>query len=530
MFIKTTKFYTLLLGIGAVSFLQAQYSPVPGPDFSDKRLNERKPAMAAHIAEVLQGPNVIISNGKLTKGSIDQVRSFTYGRRANLEMDKGVGFFTGLVNNILSISNIFEHSDGLEGEDPDEDLITIEPLARNDTSAYEFDVYIADPAKNQLNIAYQFGSEEYPRFVGSKYNDAFAFFISGPGIGNGTTDKINMAKFLNTEVNPPVEVETSVNTINSGIYGWGQGEEYPIERRIDGRQKNYYINNGHTEETQPFPRLGGEQYIELNEVVNNNAKIGVQFNGMTKKIHYSLKGLQAGQTYKLKIVIADAGEGDTSLDSGVFVENINATINLKANDDTYEMTAGSTTANSIITNDTANDTEAVKMEWLTPLTPFNIVKVTSEGKTPITTGFSINSEGKVVADNNVEAGTYEFNYNLCDASVGDFCSTAKVTVVVTGNTTPPQGQCYKPGNLTGQGEPTKFGISTVGQPNDGWPENVPSGHIVMESRDKGFVITQVANTSAITNPVEGMLVYDLTDNCVKLYNGSVWKCLEKNCD
>lgn len=52
----------------------------------------------------------------------------------------------------------------------------------------------------------------------------------------------------------------------------------------------------------------------------------------------------------------------------------------------------------------------------------------------------------------------------------------------------------------------------------------------MESKEKEFAITQVANVSAIANPVEGMLVYDRTENCVKLYNGTIWKCLEKNCD
>lgn len=31
--------------------------------------------------------------------------------------------------------------------------------------------------------------------------------------------------------------------------------------------------------------------------------------------------------------------------------------------------------------------------------------------------------------------------------------------------------------------------------------------------------------SAIASPQKGMLVYDLTNNCVKLYNGTLWKCL-----
>lgn len=34
-----------------------------------------------------------------------------------------------------------------------------------------------------------------------------------------------------------------------------------------------------------------------------------------------------------------------------------------------------------------------------------------------------------------------------------------------------------------------------------------------------------ADITAINSPQKGMLVYDLTNNCVKLYNGTLWKCL-----
>ncbi|NBL63582.1 hypothetical protein GV828_00020 [Flavobacterium sp. NST-5] len=82
---------------------------------------------------------------------------------------------------------------------------------------------------------------------------------------------------------------------------------------------------------------------------------------------------------------------------------------------------------------------------------------------------------------------------------------------------------------------TKTGISDIqgfAGGTTGWPGNVPNGFIAIESRNKGFVITRVANTSVITNPVPGMLIYDLSNSptpCVKLYNGSIWKCLEKDC-
>ena len=80
---------------------------------------------------------------------------------------------------------------------------------------------------------------------------------------------------------------------------------------------------------------------------------------------------------------------------------------------------------------------------------------------------------------------------------------------------------------------TQTGISNLagfGTTGNGWPQNVPNGFVAIESKNQGFVITRVANTSAISNAVEGMLIYDISANCVKLYNGSFWKCLEKNCN
>ncbi|UKB82541.1 hypothetical protein LF887_16175 [Chryseobacterium sp. MEBOG06] len=83
---------------------------------------------------------------------------------------------------------------------------------------------------------------------------------------------------------------------------------------------------------------------------------------------------------------------------------------------------------------------------------------------------------------------------------------------------------------------TSFGI-TVQQKSSSWPGNIPNGFLAMESKDKGFVITRVQHVSqtpqpgdAIAEPKEGMLLYDIQDKCVKLYNGTQWKCVEKSCN
>lgn len=76
---------------------------------------------------------------------------------------------------------------------------------------------------------------------------------------------------------------------------------------------------------------------------------------------------------------------------------------------------------------------------------------------------------------------------------------------------------------------TQIGI-TAQQKQAVWPENIPNGFIALESKTKGFVITRVQNDSNITDPKEGMLIYDIDAQCVKLYNGLSWKCIERSCN
>lgn len=545
MLIKTTKFYTLLLGIGAVSFLQAQIqNPIHVEmGVADPSDNE--------ILTALRGPKVILSNPKLIAGDKqNQIRTFSGGLAAGLQMDTGVLFNTGWASEVFSANeSIGELNNGenVRYDDPDLQKIPGNEEVHTDVVAYEFDVTIPNTA-TAINVAYQFGSEEYASYVGSKYNDAFAFFVSGPGIDKNTegniNGKINMARIEHNGVNVP----TSINTINQGIYGPDEDNRRDIDPNV---VTDYYINNGHNEE---FSIRNGKKYytkftyIDIAQTYNldfdaSQVKVHTSFNGITKKIDYALKGLQPGKTYRFKIIIGDAFDG--SMDSGVFIDAISAFADIEARNNNYTIDAGSTSTTSVLANDvykgnfgtvTENNVlvqvkeKTLPREFVTISTPFNIVKVETDGTKTNSSGFTLDNDGNVIVDSSVAPGTYEFDYNICDAANPDFCSTAKVTVVVKAGTPPTEQKCYKPGNFTAQGEPSKFGISTIGQPNTGWPKNIPNGHIVMESKEKGFVITQVANVSAITNSVEGMLVYDLTDQCVKLYNGSAWKCLTKSCD
>ncbi|PTT22161.1 hypothetical protein DBR28_19900 [Chryseobacterium sp. HMWF028] len=98
------------------------------------------------------------------------------------------------------------------------------------------------------------------------------------------------------------------------------------------------------------------------------------------------------------------------------------------------------------------------------------------------------------------------------------------------------GFCTKPGISGTPDGLTKFGI-TIQQKSNSWPEHIPNGFLAMESKNKGFVITRVQHVSqtpqpgdAIAEPKEGMLLYDIQDKCVKLYNGAEWNCVQRSCN
>ncbi|WP_123947092.1 beta strand repeat-containing protein [Chryseobacterium sp. CBo1] len=161
----------------------------------------------------------------------------------------------------------------------------------------------------------------------------------------------------------------------------------------------------------------------------------------------------------------------------------------------------------------------------------------------------------------VGTGSSASNQNLC-AGTGCVDAQGVPTVVNSGGAadiTGDQGQgagfsqttlfnecdttsgydCIKPG-VAGTPLPTKVGILTKSNPSTLWPQNVPNGHIVLDGAEKGFVITHMTTTERdALVPVEGMMIYNTTVNCVQLYRGTTpsvdsgrtgWNCLETACD
>lgn len=109
--------------------------------------------------------------------------------------------------------------------------------------------------------------------------------------------------------------------------------------------------------------------------------------------------------------------------------------------------------------------------------------------------------------------------------------------------------CYKAGLIMGGAIlDTKVGISALGragaEDRDNWPMTRKGGHIALESKTKAFVPNRVAFSDvdknaatpdvpvgiSETNFVEGMMVYDTTNKCLKIYtlkegdSAMAWHC------
>lgn len=94
--------------------------------------------------------------------------------------------------------------------------------------------------------------------------------------------------------------------------------------------------------------------------------------------------------------------------------------------------------------------------------------------------------------------------------------------------------CEKAGG-TGDPRVTKVGVSTLNRNVENWlndnAKNQLGAYLVTESTQKGFVITRNEDPATnIASAKEGMMVWDTTDKCLKLYNGTEWQCISKGCN
>ncbi|WEV74441.1 choice-of-anchor L domain-containing protein [Bifidobacterium sp. ESL0798] len=187
---------------------------------------------------LLADDSLAASNVKLT-GSPLAAGTFAHGQ-TTLGIDNGLLFSTGDITGGHSAL----------GTPGDSDLDTILGAPEtHDAISLEFDFV---PKGSTLSFNYVFGSEEYPDYVGSEYNDTFAFLVNGANVA------------LIPGSNNPV----SINTVNAN------------------ENSGYFIDNSNSA-IKPLP--------------------GTQFGGLTKVLPVTAPVIK-GKTNHIKIVLADAND------------------------------------------------------------------------------------------------------------------------------------------------------------------------------------------------------------------------------
>lgn len=157
------------------------------------------------VQNVLAGTGITVSNVTYA-GSANAIGLFN-GSKSNIGLSKGVILATGAITRAIGPNNdsAANFDFGLPG---DADLGSIvNPTLTFDAAVLEFDFI---PSSDTVIFKYVFGSEEYPLFVDSAYNDVFGFFISGPGISGPYS---NSSK--NIAIIPGTSLPVNIHNINS---------------------------------------------------------------------------------------------------------------------------------------------------------------------------------------------------------------------------------------------------------------------------------------------------------------------------
>jgi hypothetical protein len=190
---------------------------------------------------------------------------------------EGILLTTGDVDNAVGPNNSGGSSAGNSGTgDSDLDSL-VAPFTTDDAAILEITFV---PAGELIEFNYVFGSEEYNEYVCSSFNDVFAFLVNG-----GEYENENIALIPGTDPALPV----SIGTVNNGTVG----------------------TNGSSD------NCSDEGLANSAFFVDNAAGANVEYDGYTTTLTASLE-VVAGQEYTIKLAIADAG--DSSFDSGVFLE------------------------------------------------------------------------------------------------------------------------------------------------------------------------------------------------------------------
>lgn len=268
--------YFLLLMLLLVGFVQSQ-----------AQLNYTVNGNATQLVQNILGPGLTFSNATLNCGG-NASGTFTYVPDASLSYTGGVILATGkLAGGIFSApinaGATNQMSDGVTPSNNDAVLNTLaSDPTRADCCVLDFDFI---PLGDTIKFNYVFGSEEYPEYACSAFNDVFGFFVSGPNPSGGNYTNMNIALI------PGTTFPVAINMVNSGSVG------------ANGSASNC---------TPPDGSLAYSSYY-----YNNSSSTRIVFDGLTKNMLATIP-VTPCSTYHMKLGVEDVG--DNAYDSGVFLK------------------------------------------------------------------------------------------------------------------------------------------------------------------------------------------------------------------
>ena len=240
------------------------------------------------VNDYLVGENVAVFNILINgvPGDTAYVNAGLFNAtNSNIPIENGIVLGTMDVNYVIDQDPLYTSGNLPNFYDADLSAIA-DPLSilPSEYAVLEFDFI---PQGEVVLFRYVFSSEEYPNFVCSQYNDAFGFFISGPGIDGPYSDNAE-----NIAIIPGTDLPVSINTVNDGNPATPGNEEGCPEGGLDN-----------------------SEYFTVNY---NMPSPATAMNGFTVTLE-ARADVECGEMYHLKMAICNVSDG--ALDSGVFLES-----------------------------------------------------------------------------------------------------------------------------------------------------------------------------------------------------------------
>ena len=126
-----------------------------------------------NVVAVLVGTGITYQNINYV-GAADALGKFT-GGTGIIGFEDGIIMGSGNINDVVG-PNVQDGITTENGQPGDADLDALVAGGTQDAAVLTFDFV---PSGNKVQFEYVFASDEYNEYVGSQYNDVFAFFING---------------------------------------------------------------------------------------------------------------------------------------------------------------------------------------------------------------------------------------------------------------------------------------------------------------------------------------------------------------